>query len=105
MLNALEVEKEIVAKGLNAPRVTLSHIDSLITNKQYYNFPHTTVTVCCITLVNGFSVTGESACASDDNFDIELGHKIAHDNAVDKVWALEGYLLKQRCHEDKDKES
>jgi hypothetical protein len=47
-------------------------------------------------LRNGFTVTGESACASPENFDPEIGRKIARENAVNKIWMLEGYLLKQR---------
>ena len=57
--------------------------------------------MCCLTLQNGFTVTGESACASPENFDAELGRKIARDNARNKIWALEGYLLKQRLSETK----
>lgn len=51
---------------------------------------------CVLVLKNGFTVTGESACASPENFDIELGHKIARQNAINKVWSLMGYELKQR---------
>ena len=49
-----------------------------------------------LTLKNGFMVVGESACASPANFDAELGKKIAHDNARNKIWALEGYALRNR---------
>jgi hypothetical protein len=49
-----------------------------------------------IMLENGYTVTGESACASPENFDAELGQKIARDNARNKIWQLEGYLLRQR---------
>lgn len=48
---------------------------------------------------NGFTVTGESACASPENFDAEIGRKIARQNAVNKIWMLEGYLLKQKLSE------
>ena len=57
------------------------------------------LTICIITLRNGFTVTGESACASPENFDAEIGKKIARANAIDKIWPLEGYLLKQRLFE------
>ena len=57
------------------------------------------LTVCVITLENGFTVTGESACASPKNFDKELGEKISRMNAVGKIWTLEGYLLKQKLFE------
>lgn len=54
------------------------------------------LTFCVLVLRNGFTVTGESACASPENFDAEIGRKIARQNAVQKVWMLEGYLLKDR---------
>lgn len=95
-----EVEKEIQAKGLTAPRLTPELIDSSIKHAEYYVFGGSSLTVCCLTLVNGFTVAGESACASPENFDEEIGKKIAFDNARNKIWALEGYLLKQRLYED-----
>lgn len=91
----LEIEQEIQAKGLNAPRLTPDHIDSVIVGEDYYVFPNTTFTVCLLTLKNGFNVSGESAAASPENFDAEIGRKIARENARDKIWALEGYLLKE----------
>lgn len=90
------VEQEIQAKGLTAPRITPDMVDATIVGEQYYVFPGTTLTVCCLTLANGFAVTGESACASPDNFDAELGQKIARQNARDKIWALEGYALRSK---------
>ncbi|HIA8366472.1 TPA: Gp49 family protein, partial [Klebsiella pneumoniae] len=56
---------------------------------------------CVLVLENGFIVTGESACASPENFDPEIGRKIARQNAVAKIWPLEGYLLKQRFNKAK----
>lgn len=94
-----EIENEIQSKGLTAPRVTPDMIDDAIDDiaaVQYHQFPGTTVTVCCIPLKNGFTVVGESACASPENFDQELGRKIAFDNAKQKIWALEGYALRNR---------
>ena len=80
MSNEKEVEAEIQRKGLNAPRLTPEKIDSVIVGEDYYVFPNTTLTVCCLTLKNGFTVTGESAAASPENFDVELGQKIAKTN-------------------------
>lgn len=54
------------------------------------------LTFCVLVLRNGFTVTGESACASPENFDAEVGRKIARQNAVNKVWPLMGYALKER---------
>lgn len=92
------IEKEIQDKHLNAPRVTPESIDKTIKDKVFHVFGDTCLTVCCLTLQNGFTVTGESACASPENFDKEIGEKIAFENARNKIWALEGYLLKQRLY-------
>lgn len=93
-----DVEAEIKAKGLTAPRVTPDRIEEVITGADYHRFPGTTVTVCCLKLLNGYTVVGESACASAANFDEELGRKIARDNAKQKIWSLEGYLLRQQLY-------
>jgi hypothetical protein len=100
-MSEVEVEKEIQDKGLNAPRLTPGHIDESILCEQYHVFVGTTLTVCCLTLKNGFQVTGESAAASPENFDHEIGRKIARENARQKIWPLEGYLLRQKLHEMK----
>lgn len=90
------IENEIQDKGLTAPRITPEHIESKIKDEKYHVFKDTCLTVCVLTLQNGFNVTGESACASPSNFDEELGKKIARRNAADKIWILEGYLLKEK---------
>lgn len=95
-MNDQDIEKEIQEKGLTAPRVTKDHILSLVTKEQYHVFEGSTFTSCLLTLKNGFTVHGESACASPENFDLELGRKIARDNAVNKIWMLEGYALRER---------
>lgn len=92
----IEIENEIQAKGLNAPRLTPDLIDSTIVSEQYHVFHGTTLTVCALTLRNGYIVTGESAAASPSNFDESIGRKIARDNARNKIWALEGYLLREK---------
>lgn len=121
-----DVEEEIVKKGLTAPRITPDHIDATIVSEHYFTAadgelgaylnnndvyqgdrPNDSsiqalplLTFCVLILSNGFTVTGESACASPENFDAELGRKIARDNAKNKIWVLEGYLLKQQLHEE-----
>ena len=127
MSNEQSIEQEIQSKGLNAPRLTPDHIDSVIQSVHYFtsgdgyagalasseefnslpeverfiNPPQQLdlLTFCVIVLKNGFTVTGESACASPDNFDAEIGKKIAYQNAREKIWMLEGYLLKQKLYE------
>lgn len=94
-----QIEKEIQAKNLNAPRLTTALIDSKVKAVDYHVFPGSCLTVCCMKLANGFTVTGESACASPENFNAEIGKKIAFEQARNKIWMLEGYLLKQSLFE------
>jgi len=96
-----EIEKEIQEKNLNAPCLTLDLIDSKIKNKTFHVLSETCLTVCCLTLENGFIATGESACVSPENFNAEIGEQIAFEQARDKIWMLEGYLLKQKLHDIK----
>jgi len=94
-----ELEYEIQNKELNAPRLSPAHIDSQIKEIRYHRVEGTTTTICSLILMNGFVVNGESASASLANFNADLGNKIAFDNARDKIWMLEGYLLRQKLHE------
>ena len=98
MRNETEVEAEIQSKNLNAPRLNPELIDAAIQSEQYHVFPGTTMTVCALTLRNGYIVVGESAAASPENFDEAIGRKIARQNARNKIWALEGYLLREKLH-------
>ena len=80
-------------------KLTLDYIKSLIVNAEYQRFGDT-LTICVLTLRNGFTVTGESACIHADNFDEAIGKQLAYDDAVDKIWELEGYLAVQRLYEN-----
>lgn len=93
------IEKAIQEKGLIAPRLTPDLINAAIAKEDFHVFEGSQLTVCCLTLQNGFTVTGESACVSPENFDAEIGRTIARNNARDKIWALEGYLLKSKLSE------
>jgi hypothetical protein len=95
-MNDQEIEQEIQSKNLTAPRITPEMIESKISNEWYMVSPGTTLTLCVLTLKNGFTVVGESACASPANFNKELGERIARDNAKGKIWALEGYALRNK---------
>ena len=117
------VEQLIQAKGKTAPRVTPADIEANIVSEHYFTardgrrgalheetyvgrekplpdnedlVPLDLLTFCVLVLKNGFTVTGESACASPKNFDAEIGKKIARQNAVNKIWPLMGYELKCR---------
>jgi hypothetical protein len=116
------IEQEIRAKGLTAARVTPADIEANIAREHYFTgdqgvlgalidtnqpqhdaamkagSPLSTLTFCVLELQSGFTVTGESACASPENFDAELGRKIARQAAVNKLWPLMGYALKQQLH-------
>lgn len=104
------IEHEIQTKGLTAPRVTPVDIEaniaceySFTADKALHQCPiHESLgllTFCVLVLRNGFTVTGESACASPENFDAEVGRKFARANAVNKIWPLMGYALKQALHD------
>ncbi|WP_257827929.1 Gp49 family protein [Burkholderia glumae] len=121
-MNDSDIENEIQAKGKSAPRITPADIEAVIEGEIYFTAADgyraspcydpngdpgsplpapaalELLTFCVLVLRNGFTVTGESACASPENFDAEIGRKIARRNAVAKIWPLEGYLLKQRLH-------
>ncbi|MBR8409814.1 Gp49 family protein [Burkholderia cenocepacia] len=113
------IEREIRAKGKTAPRITPEDIEDVIAETHYFTAtdgvygaavvdgvesgataPLSLLTFCVLVLRNGFTVTGESACASPENFDAEIGRKIARQNAIAKVWPLEGYLLKQALYRE-----
>ena len=111
-------EQEIQARGLTAPRITPDDIEANIYSEHYFTaldgvvghckggYPDTQaamtakalglLTFCVLVLRNGFTVTGESACASPENFNAEIGRKIARQNAVQKIWPLLGYELRSR---------
>ena len=116
-MNDQQIEQEIQAKGLTAPRVTPADIEANIASEHYFTaeqgaeaaapsygdkYPQALglLTFCVLVLRNGFTVTGESACASPENFDAELGRKIARQNAVSKMWPLMGYALKEKLHNE-----
>lgn len=105
-------EELIQQKGLTAPRITPADIENSIAAEHFFTagqaldaLQHPVheslnlLTFCVIVLNNGFTVTGESACASPENFDAEIGQKIARKNAVDKIWPLLGYQLKEQLHQ------
>jgi hypothetical protein len=97
-----EIEKELQAKGLNKPRLSPQMIADTILAEQYYIFPGTVMTICCLTLQNGYNVIGTSAPVSPENFDEGMGRKIAKTKAVDQIWALEGYLLKDKLSKERN---
>lgn len=117
-----QIQNEIEAKGLIAPRVTPADIEAEIAGEHYFTAadgqvgavarnttadawdvavaaPLKLLTFCVLVLKNGFTVTGESACASPENFDEGIGRKIARQNAVNKIWPLLGFSLRDALYE------
>lgn len=116
------LEQEIKARGADvAPRITPADIEAAIASEHYFTagegvlgghvgrgerlweqppIPDTLrlLTFCVLVLKNGFTVTGESACASPENFNAEIGRKVARQNAVQKIWPLLGYELRAKLH-------
>lgn len=119
-----DIEREIQAKGLTAPRVTLPSIEAKIKSEFYFTAADGVrgesqmgtrpagnaeslerLTICILVLENGFTVHGISAVASPENFDAEIGRKVARQNAVNSIWPLEGYLLRELLAEDARRET
>ena len=117
------IERLIQAKGKTAPRVTPADIEANINREFYFTAadgvrgrllttdpdlgvhiekddPRNLLTFCVLVLRNGFTVTGESACASPENFDAEIGRRIARENAVQKIWPLMGYELRSKLSQE-----
>lgn len=116
-MNDEKIEQDIQAKGLTAPRITPADIEANIDSEYYFTAEQgafeamkppkggdvvppalSLLTFCVLVLRNGFTVAGESACASPENFNAEIGRQIARENAVNKVWPLMGYALKERIY-------
>ncbi|ASJ24157.1 Gp49 family protein [Laribacter hongkongensis] len=121
-MNPEGIEQAIQATGKTAPRITPADIEANIASEHYFTAgdgfvgalsvsdefnakpeseraitppePLELLTFCVLVLRNGFTVTGESACASPENFDSGIGRKIARQNAIQKIWPLMGYELR-----------
>lgn len=90
-----------VAKTDN--RVSLASIEAKIDSVVYHNPPHDlTLTLCFITMKNGFSVIGKTKPADVANFDADLGKKFAYENAIRELWPLEGYLMCEKLTKEKE---
>lgn len=89
-------ELQLQELGAPAPRLQPTDIDAVIVGKTFTTLPSGKVMVCELTLRNGFTVRGESAVVSVANFRQDVGERISYENARNKVWELEGYLLQDR---------
>lgn len=99
-----EIEQMIQDRDLNAPRVTLENLHDKIKDVEIVK--HTSksgqvIRWAVLTAENGYAIVGKHAIAvSPENDNVEVGERIAIENANDELWPLEGYLLKQKLFED-----
>ena len=113
MSSSLEVTDQAAAAVAVAPRVTLADIEAAIGAR--YDFtaeqavgslgfpvvpPLQLLSICILSLQNGFTVIGKSAPASAANFDAELGKKFAYEDAIRQLWPLMGFALRDRLHRE-----
>ena len=99
-ITAVDVENAIVREVYFTAADGVLGANMLVTpeNKQPINAEHSLLTFCILTLRNGYTVVGESAVVSPENFDYEIGKKYARMKAVDRVWPLLGFALRDRLH-------
>ena len=117
------IQEDIEARASVAPRVTPADVEAEIVSEHYFTaydgrqgaimretysgrerpagdgsdlIPLTLLTICVLVLRNGFTVTGESSCASPENFDADIGRRVARQNAINKVWPLLGFRLRDQ---------
>lgn len=76
--------------------VTLADIQAKVKKTVYTILPDTTTTVCQLFMENGYVVLGTSACVDPAMFNKATGEKYAYEDAINKCWPLEGYLLAER---------
>ena len=95
MPTVTETELKAHQEKIGGKRVTLDALKANITKEEFHVFPGSQLTVCVLTLLNGFTVTGESACADPAMFNEEIVQKIARENAERKIWPLMGYALRE----------
>lgn len=122
-----QIEQEIQSKNLNAPRLTPADIDAVIVSEHYFTAAQgeakaledgafvngslngaalrpipellSQITFCVLILKNGYKISGVNhSGVSPENHDPELGRKLAYEDARNKVWELEGYLLKEKLN-------
>jgi hypothetical protein len=110
---------------MQAPKITPEYIESLIAYEYFvsgskavdrstvvlgpalhqYEPPWidrlSTLTICILVLRNGFTVVGTSSCASPENYKESIGHKLAREKAIEQLWPILGYQLRDKLHHEK----
>lgn len=97
------------AEGRTAPRVSLADIEAKIAQEHWFtageavralgqpgNSTLDLLTIYLAVLDNGFTVIGKSAPASAENYDVDLGCKLAREDAIRQIWPLMGFALRER---------
>ena len=106
---SLEATETECAANAVAPRVSLQSMKDNIAGEFFFTAsdalnalqmpalpPTEVLSICILVMKNGFSVIGKSAPASPENFNAELGRKLAYEDAIRQVWPLEGYALRSK---------
>lgn len=106
---SLQASEDLSAKGAVAPRVSLADMNAAIEGENYLNAgdaaercgqpasaPMHLMTLCFLTMKNGFVVIGKSAPASPENFDPEKGRTFAREDAIRQLWPLMGFSLRDK---------
>lgn len=75
--------------------VALEDIQGKVQKTVYTVLPDTTTTVCQLFMENGYVILGTSACVDATKYNRAIGEKYAYEDAINKAWPLEGYLLAQ----------
>ena len=106
-----------LAAAAKAPRITLQDVNDNIKSEHYFtakdgvlfngdnkNIPESLglLTFCVLVLQNGYTVTGQSACASKDNYNEAIGRDLARSDAFNKIWSLMGYELRTKLSKEYD---
>ena len=110
---SLAITENYSGTGATAPRVSLRQMEDKIASRVFINLGDAIertgqsasrhaflMTLCVLTMDNGYVITGQSAPASPENFDIDKGRTFAYEDAIRKLWPLEGYLLRDRLTAD-----
>ena len=107
-------DEEVAAVATKGPRVSLKMIEERIAETHYFllgeafdaaaGHPANTMTMCALILKNGFVVVGHAAAAAPENFNPELGRKLARENALRQLWPLMGYALRERLSSEADRQ-
>ncbi len=104
---SLEQTEVECAANATAPRVSLQSMKDKIKAEYHFTADKAVegcpvvdelklLSVCLLVMQNGFTLIGKSAPASAENFNAELGKKLAYEDAIRQLWPHEGYALREK---------